>query len=143
LHVLRGVVGGEHDLLDKVGEGVEVAGGRAGAVGGGGWIGIFSGQSGVDCEFVKADGGCLAEVHGGLLGVGGDFDEVVTVGEVFASEAVFLWAKDEGNGSGVFEFAGDDGCDFVEADDGLFGFAVSECTGAENKGGVANGFGEC
>jgi len=77
------------------------------------------------------------------LGVGGDFDEVVTVGEVFASEAVFLRAEDEGNGSCVFEFAGNDGCDFVEADDGLFGFAVSECAGAENKGGVANGFGEC
>jgi len=29
LHVLRGVIGGEHDLLDEIGEDVEVAGGGA------------------------------------------------------------------------------------------------------------------
>jgi len=30
LHVLRGVIGGEHDLLDEIGENLDVAAGGAG-----------------------------------------------------------------------------------------------------------------
>lgn len=41
LHVLRRVVGGEHDLVDEIGEDVEVAGGGAGASCLSRWAGNF------------------------------------------------------------------------------------------------------
>ena len=111
------------------------------ALGGLGLMG-FVGESGAGGEFVEADGSGLAEVHGGLARVGGDFDEVMAEGEVFSGEAVFFGAEDDGDSSVVVEFAGDDGSELIEADDGLFRFAVGECAGAENEGGVADGFGE-
>lgn len=67
---------------------------------------------------------------------------MVAPGEVFAGEAVFFGAEDDGDGCVVFKFAGDEGCKLIEADDGLFGFAVGECAGTEHEGGIANGFGE-
>ena len=142
LHVRRRVVGGEHDLLNEIGEGVEVAGGGAGR-GERACLRVRSvEEAGADGELVKADGGGLSEVHGGLARVGRDFDEVVAEGEVFAREAVFFWTEDDGDCSSIVEFAGDDGSEMVEADDGLLGFAVGERAGAEDEGGVANGFGE-
>jgi hypothetical protein len=86
-------------------------------------------------EFVEADGGGLAEIHGGLAGVSGDLDEVVAEGEIFAGKAVFFWAEDERDFAPMLiKFASDDGSELVEADDGLFGFAVGECAGAEDEG---------
>ena len=68
---------------------------------------------------------------------------MVAEGEVFASEAVFFGAEDDGDLAGcMVEFAGDDGSELIEGDDGLFGFAVGEGAGAEDERAVADGFGE-
>jgi hypothetical protein len=49
-------------------------------VGGGGLLDGFGGGAGADAgQFVEADGGGLAQVHGGLARVGRDFDEGVAV----------------------------------------------------------------
>ena len=62
--------------------------------------------------------------------------------EVFAREAVFFGAEDDGNCSGTVEFSGDDRGELVEAGDGLLGFAVGDGACAEDECGIANGFGE-
>lgn len=144
LHVFGRVVRREHDLLDEVGEDIEIAGGGAGIRNcGGSRIGASFMLARADSELVEADGGGLTEVHGRLAGVGGDFNEVMAVGEVFAGEAVFLGAEDEGNlAGGMVEFGGDDGRELIEGDDGLLGFAVGECAGAKDEGAVADCFSE-
>ena len=142
LHVRGRVVGGEHDLLDEIGEGVEVAGGWAWR-GWAGHMGVFGGETGANGDLVEADSGGLAEVHGGLAGIGGDFDEVMAEGELFAGEAVFFGAEDEGYlARRVIEFAGEERGELIELRDGLLRFAVGESAGAEDEGGVADGFGE-
>jgi len=106
-------------------------------------IGIFGGDAGASGDFIETNGSGLTEVHGGLAGGGGEFDEVMAEGEVFAGEAVLFRAEDEGDVvCRVIEFAGDDGGELIEADDGLLGFAVGEGGGAEDEGAVANGSGE-
>ena len=141
LHVRGRVAGGEHDLLDEIGERVEVPGGGAGC-GFGRRIGSFRGDAAADGELVEADSGRLAKVHGGLAGIGGDFHEVMAEGEIFAGEAVFFGSEEDGDLSGVIEFAGDDGGELVEGDDGLLGFAVGEGAGSDDECGVAEGFGQ-
>jgi len=143
LHVSRRVVGGEHDLLNETGEDVEIAGGGTRSIGRGWPTWGFSRGAGADGEFIETDRGGLAEVHGGLAGVGGDLDEVVTEREVFAGEAVFFGAEDEGDSAGrLIEFAGDDGGELVEENNGLFSFAMSQRAGAEDERAVANGLGK-
>ena len=67
---------------------------------------------------------------------------MVAEGEIFAGEAVFFRAEDQGDSSGVIQFAGDGGSELIEADDWLFGFAVGERAGTEDEGRVANGLGQ-
>ena len=93
-------------------------------------------------EFVEADGDGLAEVHGGLAGVGGDGDEDVAPGEVFAGEAVLFRTEDEGDAAAPAEFAGDERGEVREGDDRLLGLAVGERAGAENESGGGEGLGQ-
>ena len=66
---------------------------------------------------------------------------MVAEGEVFAGEAVFFGAEDDGYlARRLIEFTGDDGSELIEAYDGLFGFAMGESAGAEYELTVANGF---
>jgi len=68
---------------------------------------------------------------------------VVAEREVFAGEAVFFGAEDEGDSAGrLIEFAGDDGGELVEENNGLFSFAMSQRAGAEDERAVANGLGK-
>ncbi len=55
------------------------------------------GLRGARSQLVEADGDGLAEVHGGLARVGGNFNEHVAAGKVFAGEAVFFRAEDQGD----------------------------------------------
>lgn len=131
LHGARGIARGNHSLLNKIGETVELGGGDglrrriAGCGGRGGATGRGPG------EVVKADGDGLAEIHGWLARVGGDFDQHVAEGEVVASQAVLFRAEDEGNaalgdglshgsaGAAEVEFAQDQRSQFRKQYDGL------------------------
>jgi hypothetical protein len=104
------------------------------------WLGrVFGRRAGAGGELIEADGGGLAEVHGWLAEISGDFNEDVAEGEVFAREAVLFRAEDEGDFGFVLEFSGDEGSELIEADDGLFGLSVSEGAGTENESAVADG----
>ena len=101
LHGLGGIARGNHSLLNKIGETVELGGGDGGVCGFQS-LRIEARAARTDgCggpnELVKADGDGLAEVHGGLAWVGGDFYQHVAEGEVVAGQAVFFRAEDEGN----------------------------------------------
>ena len=104
---------------------------------------VFGENAGSGGEFVEADGNGLAEIHGRLAGVGGDFDEMVAEGEVFAGEAVFFRAEDDGDPGVLFELLGEGGGELIEAKDRLFGFAVCERAGAKDERAVANGLRNC
>ena len=105
LHRGRGVVGGDHCFFDDAGEKLEVGG----ACGEGLLVGLISrgfscrldegacGGNMRDGQLVEANGDGLAQIHGGLAGIGGDFDEQVAEGKVFAGEAVLFRAEDEGD----------------------------------------------
>lgn len=90
-------------------------------------------------QLVEADSDGLAQVHGGLVGVGGDLDEEVAVGEVFAGEAVFFPTEDKGNAACAGEFALDDGSEIGEGYDGLLGLAMGEGSGAKDEGAAGDG----
>jgi len=105
--------------------------------------GSFGNDSGANGDFIEADCCGLPQIHGGLAGVGGNFDEMVAEGEVFAGEAVFLGAKDEGDpGRRLLEFVHDVRSQLIEPDHGLLWLAVGECASAKDEGGVADGFPE-
>ena len=91
-------------------------------------------------ELVEADGDRLAEIHGRLAGVGGDLDEQMAPGEVFAGEAVFFRTEDEGDAGGAFLF--DIGSEIRKGEDGLLGLAMSEGSGADDEGAVGDGLGQ-
>lgn len=67
------------------------------AIGGGGVCVGRGAGSGVGGDFVEENGSGLAEVHGGLARIGGDFDKHVAGGEVVAGEAVLFRAEDDGD----------------------------------------------
>ena len=64
----------------------------------------FGGGFGVADQFVEADGDGLAEVHGAMLGAGGDAQEPVAVAEIFVGQAGFFRAEEERD-AGCFERA--------------------------------------
>ena len=135
-----GVIGGDHELFDEVGEEFLAAGG-----GGLGWRGCsFEGDGRARGEFIEADGDGLAQVHGRLGGVGGDLDQDVAVGEVFAGEAVFFRAEDEGYAAGDAgdAFAFDEGSEMGKGNYRLFGLAVGQGSGAGDESAMGHGFGE-
>ena len=76
-------------------------GGEAFDFRGGGGRGFFEGATefgggfGVADQFVEADGDGLAEVHGAMLGAGGDAQEPVAVAEIFVGQAGFFGAEEE------------------------------------------------
>ncbi len=120
LHGGGGVVRGEHGFFNEGGEAIEVAvvgGGRFGWIGGGLLEeGVLRAEAG---ELVEADGGGLAQIHGGLARVGGDFDEYIAVGKIVAGEAVFLRAEDESGAVGGGEFPGKERGEIGQGNDGL------------------------
>jgi len=97
LHGAGRVAGGFHGVLNDRSEEGKIGGACAAGRGGGegfGWKDGWGGE-GARGEFVETDGGGLSEIHGGLAGIGGDFNEDVAPGEVFAGEAVFFRSEDE------------------------------------------------
>jgi hypothetical protein len=162
VHYGRGVIGGGHGLGDDIGEEVEVAGGggqvsqrfvlRCAAVfrrsvvpgphgrGTGGTSDkTRSGLKRVVSrggELVEADRDGLAEIHGRLAGVGGDLDQEVAEGEVVTGEAVLFGTEDKGDAASASEFGMDRWGQGWKKNDGLFGFAMSEGSGAEDQGAI-------
>ena len=142
MHGCGRVAGGEHDVIDEGGKDVELAGFRRWASGRLFCWGGLRG-AGVGGQFIEDDGGGLAQIHGGLLGVGGDFDEGVAVGEVLAREAVFFGTEDDSYaGFGMDEVRRDPLVELIEADDCLFGLAMRQRAGAKDERAIADGFGE-
>jgi hypothetical protein len=90
-------------------------------------------------EFVEANGDCLAEIHGGLAGISGDFDEAVAEGEVFTGEAALFRSEDESDSAFASEFGMDHWGQGGKRNDGLLGFAVSDGSGAEDEGAIGDG----
>ncbi len=139
------VSGGGHGFFNQAGEEVEILG-----RGGGGdraefrlrFGGGFRRGKGAGGEFVEADGDGLAEVHGGLAGVGGDGDENVAVREVFAGEAVLFRTEDKDDAAAAVEFARHKRGQVGEGDDRLLGLAVGKRAGADYQGGCGHGLGK-
>jgi hypothetical protein len=147
-HLRRGVTSGLHGLLHDAGKKVEgrgsdgrVYGARRGLMG---WrfgcklieVKWLSGQ------FVEADSDCLAQVHGWLLGGGGDFDEQMAAGEVFAGEAALFRAEDQGDAAAAVDFTAEGGAKLGKRDDWLFGLAMGEGSSAGDEGAIGEGLGE-
>ena len=72
----------------------------------------------------------------------GNLDKVMTEREVFAGEAAFFGTEDEGDTALVGEFGLDEWREVWQRNDWLFGFAVSKCPSAEDKGAIGDGFAE-
>ena len=89
-------------------------------------------------EFVEADGDGLAQIHGGLSRLGGDFDEDVAVRQIFACKTVLFRAEYEGNATAVGQFALDDGGQIGQCDDRLLGLAIGQSSGADDKRAIGN-----
>jgi len=93
-------------------------------------------------ELVEADSDGLAQVHRGLLRVGGDLDQDVAPGEVFARKSMFFRAEDHGHAAATGEFLTDQRGQFGELDDGLLGLAIGEGSGADDEGAVDDCLGQ-
>ena len=93
-------------------------------------------------QFVEADGDGLAQIHGGLAGTGGNFDEEMASSEVIASEAALFRAKEDSDAAAACDFALDDGRQIREGDDRLVGLAAIERCGADDEGGIGDGLGD-
>lgn len=100
------------------------------------------GLRGARSQLVEADGDGLAEVHGGLARVGGNLNEHVAPGKIFAGEAVFFRAEDQGDGRAVGAPAFNEASEIGKRNHRLLGFAVGEGSGADDKGTVCNGLSE-
>jgi hypothetical protein len=178
-----GVAGGEIEAADEaadalvgVGNGAAVEeaagaeglgedGGEAFDFGGGGGRGFFEGAGefaggfGVADEFVEADGDGLAQVHGAMLGAGGDAQEPVTVAEIIVGEAGFFGAEEErdaigAGAAGAFavwllernflarEALEDEARAGFESAELMMQFAAACCGGADYEGAVSDSFGD-
>jgi len=93
-------------------------------------------------QLVEADGNGLAQVHGGLAVVGGDFNKELAPGEIFAGETVFFRAEDEGNLAAARELRCNQGRERGKRDDRLLGFAMGEGSGADDECAFGHGFGQ-
>ena len=90
-------------------------------------------------QFIKADCDRLAEVHGGLLGIGGDLKEQMAEGEVVAREAVFFRAKDKRYATASFKLIPDKRGEIGKRDHALFRLAIGQSPRAEDEGGGGDG----
>ena len=132
-HVGRGVADSLYRFIDEAGEEVELRG-----VGG-----SFSGRllrwrlrHEPGGQFVKADGDCLPEIHGGLFRAGGNREETMAEGEVAAGNTAFFGAEDESDAAPAREFMADGRGNFREFDDGLIRLAVGKAGRAEDESGA-------
>lgn len=94
-------------------------------------------------QLVEAYGYRLAQVHGGLMGIGGDFDEQMAVRKIFAGKTALFRAKDEGYSPASGDFLLDERSERGQLDDRLLGFAASEGPGAGDQGAIGDGLVEC
>ena len=129
-------------------------GGEAFDFGGGGGRGFFEGATefgggfGVADQFVEADGDGLAEVHGAMLGAGGDAQEPVAVAEIFVGQAGFFGAEEERDaicfcacGAFACEAPQDDACARFERAELMMQLAASGGGGADDERAIGDGFG--
>ncbi len=168
-----GVAGGEIEAADEaadayvgVGDGAAIEeaagaeglgedGGEASDFCGGGGRGFFEGATefggglGVADQFVEADGDGLAEVHGAMLGAGGDAQEPVAVAEIFVGQAGFFRAEEERDAiffgaCGVLarEVPQKDGRGGFEGAELMMKFAAACGGGADDEGAIGYGFGD-
>lgn len=137
-HDGRRVIGGEHGGFDNFGQEIEVGGsGRRFRRLAGGGLRI---STIVPCgDFIQADGNGLAQIHGGLAGIGGDFDEQMAMGEVVGGEATLFRAEDERDAAAAFELTVDRRGEMGQRDDLLLGFAAGEGCGADHERAVGDG----
>ena len=96
----------------------------------------------MDDHLVEADGDGLAEVHRGLVSVGGDFDHGVAKGQIVAREAMLFRAEDDGDASRGSQLLIDECGQMRQGEDGLFGLAGGAGAGSENQGGLCAGLGK-
>ena len=79
LHGTRGIARGGHGLFNEIGEAIELGGGGGGVrrlLG----FGVESRDGRGARELIEADGDGLAEIHGGLARVSGDFNQNMAEG---------------------------------------------------------------
>jgi hypothetical protein len=104
------------------------------------WGTRFRGNKlGLANKFVEADGDSLREVHGGLAGMGGDFDEVMAERKILAREAALFRTEDESDAAAASESGENDGSESGKRYDGLLGLAASEGCGAEDERAIGDG----
>jgi hypothetical protein len=112
-------------------------GGEGGFGGGRFWI-LWTGLAN---ELVENDGDGLAEVHGGVVGLGGNTEQEVAVAEVVIGEADFFRSEEDGDVGTVAEVGLDDCGGGFEGRDWLQQIALS-AGGADDQGAVGDGLGE-
>ena len=141
--VTVGVAAGIHDFDRQLGQPFHVFCGCA-------LNGLLQGFCfGVADEFVEADSGGLAEVHGGVANSGGmvhtDGEQPVAMAEFFVAEAGFFGAEeqcDAGFGVGRCEFSAEHVADFGEGVKGMLFAAEADCGGADDEGAIGDGLGD-
>jgi hypothetical protein len=74
----------------------------------------------------------LAQVHRGLLGVCGDLDQEVAVGEVIARKSMLFRAEDYGYAASVSQFLTDQRSQIGERDNVLLRLATGEGSSADD-----------
>jgi hypothetical protein len=93
-------------------------------------------------ELIEANGNGLAQVHRGLEGVGGDLDQDVAPGEVFAGKSMFFRAEDQGDAAAAGQFLGDQRSEFGKQDNPLLRLAPGEGSGADDQGAIGDSLGK-
>jgi hypothetical protein len=144
-HGRRRVTRGEHDLVENAGKALKLGGGRGQGRRNlrdrGGAAGIVRRRE-TRGQLVQADGDGLAEIHGRLARVGGDGHEKVAEGEIGAGESALLRPEDQGHAAAAVQLMPDQRGESGKRDDGLLRLAARESAGAEDEGGLRNGFRE-
>jgi len=105
-------------------------------------IGFFGGRSNSPRQFVNAHSYRLPKIHGRLAQVGGDFDEGVAPGKVFARKAMLLRSEDQGDAASGRESWRENSGQIGERNHRLFRLAMGARTGAGHKRAVRHGLGK-
>lgn len=144
-HVGWGILRCSHRLLDDFSQKIKGCGGNRQAFvtwRHWHWDCGLTGIRGPGGEFVKADGDRLAQIHRGLLGGGGDFDEQMAVRKVVTGKAVLLRAKDEGCAAAAGDFILEDGSKRAQGNRRLPRPAASERCRAGHETAIRYSFGK-
>ena len=139
LHGARRAAGRLHRLLDHFGQPFQMNGWRGDGYG---RRFLIFGGAGADGHLVKADGDGLAEVHRRLAWVGGNLDENVAEGEVFAGEAVLFRAEDEGDAAAAGKLPRHQRRQMGQSHHRLLRLAIGEGSSADDQGAMGDGLGK-